>query len=274
MRPWPGDAAGVADGRDRHAEGPAQDYEYQVLVRLAEALPAEVRVRIVADRGFGDQKLYGVLTEDLKFDFVIRFRGNIMVTAPIRPRAAVRSCARALIDLHAPHRVCHAGPIARAPARQQGGTAHGARPPGSRAAHQRLGERNPLPGHQAQSQRRHAKRPWTRLPRCFPRTGQDMRQAAHQLLGLSRQPARGPRLPTHTAPPRTRQHPMQVPLTARAFAPVTFHSPITSAPISSLAASRLSNTGISPPHSAATISIGADSIAGVAMLPRNRVRTA
>jgi len=56
------------------------DYEYQVLVRLAEVLPADVRVRIVADRGFGDRKLYRVLTEELKFDFVIRFRGNIMVT--------------------------------------------------------------------------------------------------------------------------------------------------------------------------------------------------
>ncbi len=56
-------------------------YEYQVLVRLAEVLPTEVRVRIVADRGFGDQKLYRVLTEELKFDFVIRFRGNIKVTA-------------------------------------------------------------------------------------------------------------------------------------------------------------------------------------------------
>jgi hypothetical protein len=57
------------------------DYEYQVLVRLAQVLPADVRVRIVADRGFGDQKLYRVLTEELKFDFVIRFRGNILVTA-------------------------------------------------------------------------------------------------------------------------------------------------------------------------------------------------
>ncbi len=57
------------------------DYEYQVLVRLAEVLPANVRVRIVADRGFGDRKLYRVLTDELKFDFVIRFRGNIMVTA-------------------------------------------------------------------------------------------------------------------------------------------------------------------------------------------------
>jgi len=56
-------------------------YEYQVLVRLAAVLPAAVRVRIVADRGFGDQKLYRVLTEELKFDFVIRFRGNIKVTA-------------------------------------------------------------------------------------------------------------------------------------------------------------------------------------------------
>ena len=38
-------------------------------------------MRIVADRGFGDHKLYRVLTEELKFDFVIRFRGNITVTA-------------------------------------------------------------------------------------------------------------------------------------------------------------------------------------------------
>ena len=56
-------------------------YEYQVLVRLAEALPADVQVCIVADRGFGDHKLYRVLTEELKFDYVIRFRGNITVTA-------------------------------------------------------------------------------------------------------------------------------------------------------------------------------------------------
>jgi Transposase DDE domain len=57
------------------------EMEYQALVRLAEMLPAAVRVRIVADRGFGDQKLYRVLTEELKFDFVIRFRGNITATA-------------------------------------------------------------------------------------------------------------------------------------------------------------------------------------------------
>ena len=57
------------------------EYEYQVLVRLADALPADIKVCIVADRGFGDQKLYRFLTEDLKFDYIIRFRGNITVTA-------------------------------------------------------------------------------------------------------------------------------------------------------------------------------------------------
>ena len=56
-------------------------YEHRVLVRLAELLPAEIKVCIVADRGFGDQKLYKVLTEELCFDYVIRFRGNIAVTA-------------------------------------------------------------------------------------------------------------------------------------------------------------------------------------------------
>jgi hypothetical protein len=56
-------------------------YEHRVLVRLAELLPPDIRVCIVADRGFGDQKLYKMLTEELCFDYVIRFRGNIAVTA-------------------------------------------------------------------------------------------------------------------------------------------------------------------------------------------------
>jgi hypothetical protein len=51
------------------------------LVRLAEALPADVNVLIVADRGFSDHKLYRVLTEELKFDYPIRMRGNIKVTS-------------------------------------------------------------------------------------------------------------------------------------------------------------------------------------------------
>jgi hypothetical protein len=56
-------------------------YERRVLVRLAEIVPAGVGVCIVADRGFGDQTLYQLLAEELHFDYVIRFRGNIKVTA-------------------------------------------------------------------------------------------------------------------------------------------------------------------------------------------------
>ena len=56
-------------------------YEDRVLRRLAESLPAGVKVLILADRGFGDQKLYRFLTEELNFDYLIRFRGNIAVTS-------------------------------------------------------------------------------------------------------------------------------------------------------------------------------------------------
>ena len=57
------------------------EYEYQVLVRLADMLASETKVCIVADRGFGDRKLYRLLSEELHFDYVIRFRGNIRVMA-------------------------------------------------------------------------------------------------------------------------------------------------------------------------------------------------
>lgn len=56
-------------------------YEDRVLMRLSQVLPEGVRVLIVADRGFGDQKLYHLLEHELEFDYVIRFRGNIYVTA-------------------------------------------------------------------------------------------------------------------------------------------------------------------------------------------------
>jgi hypothetical protein len=55
------------------------DYEDACLRRLAETLPAGCRVTILADRGFGDQKLFAFL-ETLGFGYVIRFRGNIHVT--------------------------------------------------------------------------------------------------------------------------------------------------------------------------------------------------
>jgi DDE family transposase len=54
------------------------DYEDACLRRLAETVPPRCRVTILADRGFGDQKLFAFL-DDLGFGYVIRFRGNIRV---------------------------------------------------------------------------------------------------------------------------------------------------------------------------------------------------
>ncbi len=55
------------------------DFEDACLRRLAELVPPGCRVTILADRGFGDQKLFVFLAE-LGFGYVIRFRGNIQVT--------------------------------------------------------------------------------------------------------------------------------------------------------------------------------------------------
>jgi Transposase DDE domain len=56
------------------------DWEDLCLSRLAEVLPEGVKVTVLADRGFGDTKLFAFLDE-LGFAYVIRFRGNIHVTA-------------------------------------------------------------------------------------------------------------------------------------------------------------------------------------------------
>jgi hypothetical protein len=55
------------------------EYEDDVIRRLHEVLPEGVRVTLLADRGFGDQKLYAMLKE-LGFHYVIRFREIITVT--------------------------------------------------------------------------------------------------------------------------------------------------------------------------------------------------
>jgi Transposase DDE domain len=55
------------------------DFEDACLRRLAELVPAGCRVTVLADRGFGDQKLFAFLAE-LGLSYVIRFRGNIHVT--------------------------------------------------------------------------------------------------------------------------------------------------------------------------------------------------
>jgi hypothetical protein len=54
-------------------------FEDACLTRLAEVVPSGVAVTILADRGFGDHKLFAFL-EQLGFGYVIRFRGNIHIT--------------------------------------------------------------------------------------------------------------------------------------------------------------------------------------------------
>jgi hypothetical protein len=70
----PGDAAGLA----QRAQGRAarNDYEDACLRRLAEVLPAGVRVTLLA--GFADTKLFDFLGE-LGFGYVIRLKGNTRV---------------------------------------------------------------------------------------------------------------------------------------------------------------------------------------------------
>ena len=61
-------------------KGMRNNFEDACLVRLSEVLPKGVKVTILADRGFGDHKLFEFLKK-LGFEFVIRFRGNIRVMA-------------------------------------------------------------------------------------------------------------------------------------------------------------------------------------------------
>jgi len=54
-------------------------HEDDLLARFHEVLPAGVKVTVLADRGFGDTKLYDFL-EALGSDYVIRFRSSIKIT--------------------------------------------------------------------------------------------------------------------------------------------------------------------------------------------------
>ena len=56
------------------------DHEDRLLVRIRACIPEDVHVVIVADRGFADSKLYTFLKDELRFDYIIRFRAVIHVT--------------------------------------------------------------------------------------------------------------------------------------------------------------------------------------------------
>ena len=56
-------------------KGNQRRYEYEVLCRLREVLPAGVNVTVVADRGFADCKLFYALTEELTFEPLAKLLG-------------------------------------------------------------------------------------------------------------------------------------------------------------------------------------------------------
>lgn len=56
------------------------DYEDNLLRRLNETAPEDVAITILADRGFGNTRLFALMDE-LNFDYIIRLRGNIHVTS-------------------------------------------------------------------------------------------------------------------------------------------------------------------------------------------------
>jgi hypothetical protein len=58
--------------------GKRTDIEHAMIKRLHGWLDADIEVELLADRGFGDQKLYELLLL-YGWDFTIRFRGNIRV---------------------------------------------------------------------------------------------------------------------------------------------------------------------------------------------------
>ena len=55
------------------------EHEYALIDRLQEILPPHVNITLLADRGFGDQKLFARL-QVLEWSYAIRFRGLIKVT--------------------------------------------------------------------------------------------------------------------------------------------------------------------------------------------------
>lgn len=64
--------------RKSEMAGYRTEWEHELVEQLHRALPPEVAITLLADRGFGDQKLYELLTL-LGWDYVIRFRGVILV---------------------------------------------------------------------------------------------------------------------------------------------------------------------------------------------------
>ncbi|GHA04312.1 hypothetical protein UN63_06035 [Oceanisphaera arctica] len=60
-------------------KGKRNDHEDELLWKLKNSLPDDVNVTIVADRGFGSTGLFALLEDELGFDYLIRFKDNILL---------------------------------------------------------------------------------------------------------------------------------------------------------------------------------------------------
>jgi hypothetical protein len=63
----------------KRLKGRQTGFEDELLNLLANTLPSDVKVLLLADRGFADVKLYNHLRENLGWDFIIRFRAKTHV---------------------------------------------------------------------------------------------------------------------------------------------------------------------------------------------------
>ena len=62
-------------------KGNQRRYEDELLRALREAIPPGVKVTVVADRGFGNGPMFQYLSEELRFEYMIRLLGDIYVTS-------------------------------------------------------------------------------------------------------------------------------------------------------------------------------------------------
>lgn len=56
-------------------------YEDQILSRLKDVLPTDVKVTLIADRGFADKKFFEFLANQLAFNYIIRIKANTIINA-------------------------------------------------------------------------------------------------------------------------------------------------------------------------------------------------
>jgi len=71
-------------------KGRRNEYEYELLSTVKRHVPEGVRLTVLADRGFGDVKLYEFIKR-IHWDYVIRFRGNIYVESKDGRRRKVQA---------------------------------------------------------------------------------------------------------------------------------------------------------------------------------------